>query len=70
MNGNIEENLDSYVDRCLQSAVELKQLIENGTFDNNNPKIVHNPRTEHIDLEFMIKTKKKRNIHFFIFQLI
>lgn len=65
-NGNLDDDFEAYIDRCIRDAIDIKREIEVGMHDiENDPQIVKNPKSDHIDLEKLLelRAKSKMRIH-------
>lgn len=72
VNDNVAEDFEAYVDRCIQSAIDLKASIEKGIFDMDDPKIVQNFQTDYADVQQIVdentKSESKIITQFKVFQ--
>lgn len=70
-NGNLDDNFDDYIDRCVRDAIDLKKSIEEGTQTiENDPRIVKNPDSgQLIDMEKLVEIQSKSEIFAMFFLL-
>lgn len=65
-NGNVDNDYDSYIDRCVREAAEIKKAIELGMYDmheiENDPKIVRNPNCDQFDIDNFLELRAKSKI--------
>lgn len=66
-NANLDDDYEAFIDRCLRDAIDLKRVIESGMHDiENDPKIVGNPNSDHIDVEKTLVLRAKSKIRFLL----
>lgn len=73
MNGNVLDDLEEYVDRCIEKSIELKQSVECGMLTHDDlgkhPKIIQNPSTNCVDMQHLVQLREQSNeIAYFVHQ--
>lgn len=64
-NGNLDNDFEAFIDRCIYDAVELKKAIEVGAPDiENDPRIVKNPNSDSFDIEMYLEQRAKSKYSF------
>lgn len=59
-NGNLDDDFEAFIDRCIRDAIQMKREIEVGMHDiENDPKIVINPSSDLIDTEKLLELRAK-----------
>lgn len=65
-NGNMDDDFDEFIGRCVRDAVDLKQSIEAGMhYLENDPRIVKNPNSNrYVDMEKLLELRKESKVQF------
>lgn len=71
-NSNSGTEIEQYIDRCVEQALEMKSSVEDGSCDiETNAKIILNPRSKCVDMDVLVslQSRCKANILFDLLHL-
>lgn len=71
-NGNLDDDFEDYIDRCVRDAADLKISIEAGRHDfENDPRIVKNPKSvpSYVTVDQLLEIRSKSTIHYILLLL-